>query len=431
MSKLIKSADVIEFERFMSLLRDKEVIVYEDVQGSKIWVNYDGRDWNIRPRSVSEKNINMVDLAIQKLYNHAYLFFNSMSPNRADLLKKDWWFGFEYFGDEQPAHVKYSRLPKNRLVLTAIIRGKKGFTNNIDDLVAMSGVFDCDIRPVLFRGKLSEKQIQLINRFLHTSPKDLEFVFDEENFCSFFYKMLNPLKKGSFLMESEFQDNLESIIIRFSDKGEEISLELLNPLYNRVSAPQYTDYTDVYSMVLMDFMQFMSSMDIRLVKVDGKTFETTYINMVCKLYNLYMLKRFNRVDSLDLVVPEFYSYDKFRLNKEMIKNHNTLEWITENDKFEYILRILLTTLRKQIKKPFGVFTERTIGMFNKVVRDVNDQVTWLTSRGLQQSSVVEVPGNMEWMTPDADISGKVFLNDVGSTAPKKNKMLKLSKLLKK
>lgn len=435
MAKLIKSIDVIEFENFMKLLRDKEVIVYEDVQGSKIWVNFDGKDWNIRPRSISEKNINMVDLAIQKLYNHVYLYFNNMSHNRADLLKKDWWFGFEYFCDEQPANVKYTKLPKNKLVLTSIIRGKKGFTNNIDDLMVMSGVFDCDIRPVLFRGTLSEKQIKLINRFLHTSTKDLEFIFDEDNFCSFFYKLLNPLKTGSFLMDTQFQENLESIIIRFTNKGEEISLELLNPLYNKISAPQYTDHTDMYSLILMEFLQFMSNIDLKCVKIEGTSFESTYINLICKLYNMFMLKNSTKLSKLDIIVPDFYNQDKFRLNRSMITNSNTLDWIDENDINQYILRILLTTLRKPFKKHFGVFTDRTIINFNTLITNINTYINNITTSSLNNDVISKLRNpnsNKDWKVPESDINGNLFLNnqDKSNTNNKKSKLMKLSQLKK-
>ena len=56
--------------------------------------------------------------------------------------------------------------------------------------------------PVLFRGKLTEKQLLVINRFLHTSPEDLEFVFKDSNFANFFYSILNPRTDASFMMKN-------------------------------------------------------------------------------------------------------------------------------------------------------------------------------------------------------------------------------------
>jgi hypothetical protein len=83
--------------------------------------------------------------------------------------------------------------------------------------------------PILFKGILNEQQREAIQYFLLTSPEDLEYVFGEKNFAYFFYKLLNPNIKNSFLMENEFQDNIEKIIIRIN--GEDRRFQLLNPLY--------------------------------------------------------------------------------------------------------------------------------------------------------------------------------------------------------
>ena len=65
MAKLI-TLDSLDGEKFINKLKDRELIVYEDIQGSKIWVNYDGRNWNIRPKSVTAEPISMIDLAMQR-----------------------------------------------------------------------------------------------------------------------------------------------------------------------------------------------------------------------------------------------------------------------------------------------------------------------------------------------------------------------------
>ena len=62
-----------------------------------------------------------------------------------------------------------------------------------------------------------------IKYFLNTSEKDLEYVFGEKSFSFFFYKILNPNSEGSFLMNDDFQKNLQKIVIR--TKSQSVTLK--------------------------------------------------------------------------------------------------------------------------------------------------------------------------------------------------------------
>ena len=52
---------------------------------------------------------------------------------------------------------------------------------NIFLIVEYAKLFDVDPLPVIFKGKLNEKQLEIINLFLHTSEDDLDYVFGENN----------------------------------------------------------------------------------------------------------------------------------------------------------------------------------------------------------------------------------------------------------
>ena len=68
MSKLITINGLNEDELLSGVLSD-EIIVYEDIQGSKIWVNWNGKEFTIKPKSLSNEPINMIDLAMQNYYS--------------------------------------------------------------------------------------------------------------------------------------------------------------------------------------------------------------------------------------------------------------------------------------------------------------------------------------------------------------------------
>jgi hypothetical protein len=55
---------------------------------------------------------------------------------------------------------------------------------------------------------LTDKMVEAIKYFINTSEEDLEYIFGEVIYF-FFYKLLNPLSQNSFLMNNDFQKNIE------------------------------------------------------------------------------------------------------------------------------------------------------------------------------------------------------------------------------
>lgn len=411
MPKLVKHTS-IEGQDFLKALAKQDVLVYEDVQGSKIWVNWDGLGWNIRPRNVNDDPINMVDLAMQKFYNRAYLYFAMLDESITGLLNRSWHFCFEYFADETPANVTYARMPKNSLILTCVAKGKRSFSYDPDELLEFANLFDVDVQPVIYRGRLNVKQVELINYFLHTSPADLEHVFDDTNFAHFFYQILNPSLTSSFLMDAgTFQDNMERIVVRFLDSNHEIALQILNPLYKRTSADADTEFVEVYSMLLLNFVVFCQTLDISAVPLKGRTRDEMYLDLVCRLYNMYMLQASDDIRAFDFSVPAFFDQDKFRINRDLIQNKATLEWVAVSPKLEYVLKIMLSSLQRHKKKPTGVFTPRAVDTLNQLIDAMaarvakalkqNKDLQLFTDKLLNIDEFIE----LKW---DADADGKVY-----------------------
>ncbi len=189
MSKLVTLNGQNEKEILDSIL-DNDIIVFEDIQGSKIWVNWNGQEFSIKSKSVNNDPINLIDLAMQNYYNPAVKYFTDLDSRVKSLLNKKWWFCFEYFPDNQPANIEYSKVPKNSLVLTSINKGGK-YDFTLEELDEYARLFDVDILPIVYQGKLSDKSIEAIKYFVNTSEEDLEYIFGEKSFDYFFYKILN------------------------------------------------------------------------------------------------------------------------------------------------------------------------------------------------------------------------------------------------
>lgn len=371
MSKLI-TLNGIDDQKLLDELVNNEITVIEDVQGSRICVNWDGENFTIKPKSISNDPINLVDLAMQNYYNPVIKYLESLDIRVKGLLNKRWYFIFEYFPDNQPANIQYQKLPKNNLVLTSICKISK-YDYTLEELDEYARLFDVDLLPIIFKGKLSQRMVEAIKYFINTGEDDLEYVFGEKSFAFFFYKILNPTSDNSFLMDGDnFQDNVEKLIIRVQDK--DISFEILNPLYKRISDSNSTEFVEIYTLILVNFLNFCQSINMDDIKLKGEKKDEVYIYLMCKLYNIYVSEVKEDLLNFDFVIPDFFDKEKFKINKELISNKLTKEYIDESDKLEYIFKVMLGSFNKKRKKPLGVFTDNTVILFNTFVDTINTYI---------------------------------------------------------
>jgi hypothetical protein len=371
MGKLI-TLNELNNDDILNNLFNKEIFIYEDVQGSKIWVNWNGKDFEIRPKSVTNQSINLIDLAMQNYYNPALDFFQSLSDRVKGLLNRKWWFCFEYFPDNQPANIEYNRVPKNQLVLCSIFKGNK-YDLNIEELDEYSRLLDVDMIPIIFQGKLTETMKEAIMYFIHTSEEDLDYVFGEKSFAYFFYKILNPKLENSFLMNDDFQSNLEKLIIQSEDN--DISFQLLNPLYKRMSESNNTEFVEIYTLILVNFLNFCQGINLEDIKLKGEKKDDVYIYLISKLFNIYLSEIKQDILDFEFTVPEFFDKQKFKINTQLIPNKLTKELIEENSKLEYTFKVILGSFNKKRKKAIGVFTDNTVNLFNKFVEDIDNYIS--------------------------------------------------------
>lgn len=375
MTKIIRLDGVENAEDFITAIRDKELLIYEDIQGSKIWVKYDGDKFLVTPKSIKNDPLNFVDLTVQKFYNSVFQYINSLPSYITDLLSTSWWFGFEYFPpyDAQPANIEYAKNPRNNLILTCIVKGNK-YKYDYAELQEYANLFDCDCLPVIFMGKLNNKQLEIINLFLHTGEEDLDFIYDESNFAKFFYDILNPQLKNSFLMKKDdFNENLEKVIIRIND-NDELSFEVLNPLYKRMSYQNTGEYVEMYSLIILNFLEFCQLVDINSYKVKANIKDEIYIDLICQLFNEYMDNIKKDIDKWEINIPQFFQEEKFKINIDLLNNKKTIEHIKSDKKVEYIFKVILGTFSKRRRKPIGIFNEQTVEIFNQFVDKLNTHV---------------------------------------------------------
>lgn len=355
----------------INLLKDKELIVYEEIEGSTIFVLWNGKEFVIKPKSLRNEPLNFIDLATQKFYNLAHSYFNSLPDYVTDLLNKNWWFCFEFFPDNQPANTEYDHIPQNNLILKCIVKGSK-FKYEYDEIEEYARLFKSDSLPVVFKGILSEEQLEKINLFLNTSEKDLNFVFGEKNFAKWFYDLLNPNLKSSYLMDDDFNNNIKKLIMKI--KGDdEYSFQILNPSYERLSHNNTTEFVDIYSLILVNFMEFAQLLTLQKYKLKELTKDELYVELVCKIFNDYISDiKDDVINKWIIDIPPFFKDDKFKININFIKDQKTVNYIKSDPKVEYIFKCILGSFSKTKNKPIGVFNEQTLDFFNKLVNDIDN-----------------------------------------------------------
>ena len=398
----------VESENILNDIFENDIIVFEDIQGSKIWVNWNGKEFTIKPKSLNNEQINMIDLAMQNYYNPAINYFNTFDIRIKGLMPKNWSFCFEYFPDLTPANIEYQKLPKNGLVLTEINKSGK-YGSNTDELQEYARLFNVDSLPIIFEGKLSDVMKEAIKYFINTSENDLEYVFGEQSFAFFFYKILNPNSDSSFLMNDKFQDNLEKIVVRVKNK--DVSFEILNPLYTRISSDNSTEFTEIYTLILLNFLTFCQSVNLDDIKLKGERRDLLYIYLICKLFNIYVADVRDDLEAFEFVIPQFFDKEKFKINRELIGNKLTRDIIDESDKLEYIFKCIIGSFNKKRKKPIGVFTDNTVILFNNFVDKINtlldNQLKKMREVQITQAGLLDF-GDFFEIQYDKDASGEVY-----------------------
>ena len=364
----ITNINNINDDELLDDIFNQELIVYEDIKGTTIYVKWNGEDFLIKADLISDP-INMIDGSTENFYGKAYSYLNSLDERVKSLLTKRYWYCFQYFPNDLDTY-PYNRLPKNNLVLTSIIKnGKEEFT--VEEIEEYSRLMDVECRPFIFKGFLNEKTIEAIKYFLNTSEEDLEYVFAERSFAYFFYKILNPQISQSFLMDN-FNNDIEKIIFRVDNK--QASFGILNPLYKRISDQNITEYSEIYSLILTSFLNFCMSVDFKSLKIKGTTRNDVYTYIICKLFNIYITEVKEDILKWNFVIPEFFSKDKFRLNKELLLNRLTGEYIQEDPKLEYIFKSIYFSFNKELEEPFGIFTKNGIILFNNFIKAINKAI---------------------------------------------------------
>ena len=402
---------------------NQDLIIYEDIKGFEVFVRFDGDDFLIKD-TIDSNPVNFIDDSIQTFYGKILAHFESLDQRVKSLIPKKWWFNFQYLEDNE--NYGYAKKAKNNLVLCSIYKNGR-FDYNIDEVEEFARLLEVECIPLIYSGKLSEKTIESLKYFLNTSAKDLEYIFGETSFGYFMYRLLNPQSANSFLMNDEFNSNIDKIILKVD--GKQAAFTILDPLYKRVSDANVTTFSDEYSLIIINFLNFCQSINLDELKLKGSKRTEVYMYLMCLLFNSYVNSIKDDLLKWDIIVPEFWNSQKFRINKEEIINKNSRQLINENPKLEYFFKCIYFSFRYVMKEPIGLLNGNMLKIFNKYIENLNNRIdAYLNKRSedvLAKSSLVDF-GDFFDIKYDTDSEGNVYPDIVdaikGGETKKKKKL---------
>ena len=170
---------------------------------------------------------------------------------------------------------------------------------------------------------------------------------------------------------SEFNENLEKIIIRING-NDEFSFEILNPSYEKMNLDNKTEYLETYSLILLNFLEFMQIVNLEKAKLKEITKDELYIELISAIFNEYIENIKKELKDWNLSIPDFFAEDKFKINTFLLKNQKTIELLKSDNKIEYIFKLILSSFNKHKKKPVGIFNDSTLNFFNEVVDRISN-----------------------------------------------------------
>jgi len=295
--------------------------------------------------------LNLIERTLTNIWEDAIIELNTIIKDI--MIPEGLRFGIAYSPVEKPIRLPYTKIPKYILTDVTLRKNNKVVESySYDEVTNWASILKIGRPPIIFEGKLSEKEKYILRNYGLGNYDNLE----EDDFA----KIIESLFNKSYSEESI----IEGIIIKGEkDLAQIVSYEfdLLNEAYEQAEYPR-----DYYDLILINLNKFLDS--YRIPVLEGATSDEMYIEIVSDIFNKFYEKNpliLENVKAEFLNPPAFGYYGG--LNLLLIKNNKTLEILEKGGKiYEALYRMMLSSLRKP-KKEFGLLNESVVQKFNTYV----------------------------------------------------------------
>ena len=326
--------------------------------------------------------LTIVDRTIMSLYESAIKHIESLSLENKNQLPLDWKFGFEYLPETKVSEFKYTKLPKNNLILTHIqqVNESGKVKKTIIDpnvLNKWADILEVEAQSVIFDGVLSSLQKEQLIALLQINDKQFSESFDydieTENKTSFtksIYKIFNQNSSNTVLQE-DLESEIDGLVLNFVN-GRQIESYKLED-FNRQSLNENRQSSHIYQITIADILEYVNLINLDEIKLNEESADTRYIELISEIFNQYISKNATKYIGVNFQSANFSEANSFKLNTSFIKNEKTIQYVS-NDILSELFKIVLGTFRKERNKPSDILTSEMLDQLNNTVNKINDKI---------------------------------------------------------
>jgi len=342
-------------------------------------------------KGTSQKPINLVDRTLMMYYEPAIAHIKAALPHgHAQLspgferVPEGWRFCFQYFVHNEPGVIKYTKLPKNNLVLTHIhVKGPNGKVAKIidDPRVIRDWAQALDVTPLqpFFTGHLTDEQKAEIREFISIPVEDQEELFGTESFAEYLMQVLNPGITATTLHGS-LKDPIDSLIFKFvkPGNGKTVSARVIDPYAKTLMKEREPiDFrrapADINEIILLDLLAFIEERGVKQSDAMSGTPEERYIELVSNLFNDYVKQQGNSLEGVKFDRPDFSTAPEFAINLDLVPNKTTRQLVSDSESLADLYKVMLGSLRKRRdpERAGAVMTKSVVADFNHLVDKIS------------------------------------------------------------
>jgi cytidyltransferase-like protein len=374
-------------EEFLNNLLNNYVIINEHIDGNFFGVKKNQSNDRFKYFKKTGE-ITYVDQMLMKFYNPAISYFESIPEDKKNRIPSNFYFGFQYVSGKDGSRSKYSRLPKNNLILSYIHRMDES-GNPIEtlqtraDLEKWAYYLGVEPPPIIFEGKLDDEQKSAILEFVYSPKSKLNERFQTESFSKYILKVLNP-ETSDDAIKSGLTGDIGGIVFRFYDENDENSkanaflAKLIDPIFIEASSDnteseknQTNDYIWLILIDLMNHFELYSEDDLIKMCHDTEDYDSKYILIINEIFKDFIKEYSFKYDGLELDTPEYLNLPEFEMDFNLIQDSDLKNLLTGNTTYREIYRILSNFFRKTRKKSSSsFFTPDLIVQLNLIVKKI-------------------------------------------------------------
>lgn len=374
-------------EEFLNNLLNNYVIINEHVDGNFFGMKKNQSNDRFKYFKKTGE-ITYVDRMLMKFYNPAIAHFESMPEDKRNRIPSNFYFGFQFVSGKDGGKSKYSRLPKNNLVLSYIHRLDES-GNPIEtlqtkaDLEKWAYYLGVEPPPIIFEGKLDDEQKSAILEFVYSPKSKLEERFQTESFSKYILKVLNP-DVSDETIKSGLTGDVSGIVFRFYDENDENSkanaflAKLIDPIFIEASGDnveseknQTNDYIWLILIDLMNHFELYNEDDLIKMCQGFDDYDSKYISIINQVFKDFIKEYSFKYDGLELDTPEYLNLPEFEMDFNLMQDGDLKNLLNGNKTYCEIYRILSNFFRKTRKKSSSsFFTPDLIVQLNLIVKKI-------------------------------------------------------------